>query len=62
MCSINFDLIVLSKVSDYEQYRILNVANGAQVLVLDGFTVPTEFLSLVAERLSGHVAKSLATH
>lgn len=46
-----FDLIVLSKLSGHEEHRILNVVDGAEVLVLDGLTMPAELLSLVAERL-----------
>jgi hypothetical protein len=33
-----FDLIVLSKLSDSDLHRIINFADGANVLVLDGFT------------------------
>jgi hypothetical protein len=47
----NFDLIVLSKLSGHEEHRILNVVDGAEVLLLDGLTMPAELLSLVAERL-----------
>jgi hypothetical protein len=47
-----FDLIVLSTLSDYDQHRILDFADGADLLVLDGFTMPAEFLWLVAERLN----------
>jgi hypothetical protein len=49
--SQKFDLIVLSKLSDIDLHRIINVADGADLLVLDGFTRPSELLSLVAERL-----------
>jgi hypothetical protein len=31
--------------------RIINLADGADVLVLDGFTSPLELLDLVAQRL-----------
>jgi CheY-like chemotaxis protein len=47
-----FDLIVLSATSDCDWHRIFNLADGADVLVLDGFTMPLELLWLVAERLS----------
>ena len=50
--SQKFDLIVLSTMSDYEKDRILGLADGADVLVLDGFTMPLELLWLVAERLN----------
>ena len=46
-----FDLIVLSKLSDFDLHRINNLADGADVLVLDRFTTPVELLSLVAERV-----------
>jgi hypothetical protein len=46
-----FDLIVLSKLSDSDLHRIINFADGADLLVLDGFTRPSELLSLVAQRL-----------
>jgi hypothetical protein len=49
--SRKFDLIVLSKLSDFDLHRIINLADGADVLVLDGFASPSELLSLVAQRL-----------
>jgi CheY-like chemotaxis protein len=50
--SQNFDLIVVSTVSDYDMHRILNLSDGAEVLVLDGLTLPSKLLSLVALRLN----------
>jgi hypothetical protein len=50
--SRKFDLIVLSRLSEFDLHRIINFADGAGVLVLDAFTSPTELLSLVAERLN----------
>ena len=47
-----FDLIVLSALSDFDQNRIVALADGAEVLVLDAFTYPSELLSLVAQRLN----------
>jgi hypothetical protein len=47
-----FDLIVLSRLSDSDLHRIINFADGADLLVLDGFTRPSELLSLVAQRLN----------
>lgn len=47
-----FDLIVLSWLRDYDLQRILSFVDGAEVLVLDGITMPTELLSLVAQRLN----------
>jgi len=50
--SRKFDLIVISTVSDYDLHRVINVADGAELLVLDGLAMPTELLSLVAQRLN----------
>jgi hypothetical protein len=58
--SQKFDLIVLSSLADSDLHRILNLADGADVLVLEGFTMPSKLLSLVAQRLSCNSAKSLA--
>jgi hypothetical protein len=44
----NFDLIVLSNLSDSDLYKITNLADGANVLVLYEITLPLELLSLVA--------------
>jgi hypothetical protein len=52
--SQTFDLIVVSTVSDFDLHRILGLSDGAEVLVLDGLTVPAELLSLVAQRLNRH--------
>jgi hypothetical protein len=49
-----FDLIILSSLSDSDLHRIINLADGADVLVLDGFTMPAELLSLVEQRLNRH--------
>jgi hypothetical protein len=46
-----YDLIVLSGVSDFDLRRIINSSDGAEVLVLEEFTMPSELLSLVAQRL-----------
>jgi hypothetical protein len=51
--SQKFDVVVLSKLSDFDLHRINNLADGADVLVLDGFTSPSELLSLVTQRLNG---------
>jgi DNA-binding response OmpR family regulator len=50
--SQKFDLIVLSWLSDYDSHRIINLADGADVLVLEDLTTPAELLSLVARRLN----------
>ena len=52
--SQRFDLIVVSTLSDSALHRIINLADGADVLVLDGLIMPSELLSLVAQRLNGH--------
>jgi hypothetical protein len=54
LSSQKFDLIVLSTLSHYGQHKILYLADGTDVLTLDGLTLPSELLSLVAERLSRH--------
>lgn len=51
LSSRKFDLVVLSSLSDFDLNRIVNLADGADVLVLDAFTYPSELLSLVAQRL-----------
>jgi DNA-binding response OmpR family regulator len=50
--SRKFDLIVLSRLSDSDLHRVINFSDGAEVLVLDGITVPSELLSLVSQRLN----------
>jgi hypothetical protein len=50
--SRKFDLIVISRLRDSDLHRINNFSDGADVLVLDGFTSPSELLSLVAQRLN----------
>jgi hypothetical protein len=52
--SQKFDLIVVSTVCDFDLHRILGLSDGAEVLVLDGLTMPAELLSLVAQRLNRH--------
>jgi CheY-like chemotaxis protein len=49
--SQKFDLIVLSIRSEFDLHRINNLADGADLLVLDGFTSQSELPSLVAQRL-----------
>ena len=49
--SRKFDLIVLSGLSDYDVNSIVGLADGAEVLVLEGLTTPRELLSLTARRL-----------
>jgi DNA-binding response OmpR family regulator len=49
--SQKFDLIVLSILSEFDLHRIINLADGADVLVIEELTMPSELLSLVAERL-----------
>jgi hypothetical protein len=52
LSSRKFDLIVLSQLSDFDLNRIINLADGADVLVLDEFTYPQELLFLVVQRLN----------
>jgi hypothetical protein len=49
-----FDLIVVSSMSDSDLQRVVNLSDGADVLVLDQVTLPSKLLSLVAQRLNGH--------
>ena len=51
LSSQKFDLIVISRLPDFDQNRIVNLADGADVLVLEALTGPSELLSLVAQRL-----------
>ncbi len=43
-----FDLVVVSSLNDGD----INLYGGAEVLVLDGFTMPSELIDLVAQRLN----------
>jgi CheY-like chemotaxis protein len=52
--SQKFDLLVISSLSDYDLHRIIGLSDGAEVLVLEEFTMPSELLSLVAQRLNRH--------
>jgi hypothetical protein len=49
-----FDLIVISSISDSDLQRVVNLSDGADVLVLDEVTLPSKLLSLVAQRLKRH--------
>jgi hypothetical protein len=44
----DFDLLVLSK----PNLSLIDIAEGVDVLALDGFTMPLELLWLVEERLN----------
>jgi hypothetical protein len=52
--SRKFDLIVVSRVRDSDLHQIINLSDGADVLILDEITMPSELLSLVAQRLNRH--------
>jgi DNA-binding response OmpR family regulator len=49
--SQKFDLLVISSLDDRDLQRVVNVSDGADVLVLEEITLPSELLSLVAQRL-----------
>ncbi len=49
--SRKFDLLVISSLNDRDLQRVVNLCDGAEVLVLEGITMPSEFLALVAEKL-----------
>jgi 2,4-dienoyl-CoA reductase-like NADH-dependent reductase (Old Yellow Enzyme family) len=53
MRSQKFDMIVISRMSDYDPHKILQLAEGAEVLVLNGLTMPRDLLASVTERLNG---------
>jgi hypothetical protein len=46
--SQNFDLMVLSNLSNSDLHKIINLADGANVVVLYEITSPSELLSMVA--------------
>jgi hypothetical protein len=48
--SQKFDLIVVSSVSDSDLHRVINLSDGAGVLVLEETSMPAELISLVAQR------------
>jgi hypothetical protein len=50
--SRKFDLLVVSSLNDSDLHRVINLSDGAEMLVLDGITVPSELLSLVEQRLN----------
>jgi hypothetical protein len=52
--SHKFALVVVARLNDSDLHRIINLADGAEILVLDELTMPSELLSLVAQRLNGH--------
>ena len=47
-----FDLLVVSSLNDSDLHRVINLSDGADVLVLDELATPSELLSLVAQRLN----------
>jgi hypothetical protein len=49
LASRKFDLVVTSSMGDYEVNRIINLLDGAEVLVLEEFTRTTELLFRVDE-------------
>ena len=57
-----FDLIVLSRMNDSDLHRIIDLADGTDVLVLEELTMPSELLSLVAERLNRQWRAEAGTH
>jgi DNA-binding response OmpR family regulator len=50
--SRGFDLIVLSGMHEIDVHRIVNLADGADILVLEELTPPDQLLLLVAHRLN----------
>jgi hypothetical protein len=50
--SRGFDLIVLSGMHETDLHRIVNLADGAGILVLEELTPPDQLLLLVAQQLN----------
>jgi CheY-like chemotaxis protein len=50
--SRKFDLIVVSSVNDRDLVRLVNLSDGAEMLVLDGLTGANELLKLVGRVLN----------
>ena len=44
-----FDLIIVSNVSDSDLQMLISLSDGAEMLVLDILTLPSELLALVAK-------------
>ena len=53
-----FDLLVVSALNDRDLHRVINLSDGAEVLVLEELTTPSELLSLVAQRLNRQQARA----
>jgi DNA-binding response OmpR family regulator len=49
-----FDLLIVSRLGDLDLQTVMNLSDGADVLVLDALTTPSELLTLVAQRLNRH--------
>jgi CheY-like chemotaxis protein len=47
-----FDLLVVSSVDSHDLHKLINLSDGAEVLVLEEITLPVEMLFLVAQRLN----------
>lgn len=50
--SEKIDLLIVSSQNDSDLHRVLNLSDGAEVLILDGLTMPSKLLSLVTQRSS----------
>jgi hypothetical protein len=59
--SQKFDLIVISSLKDSDLHRIINFSDGAKVLVLEEFTLPSE-LALVGGTTTEPPAESVGLH
>ena len=46
-----FDLLILRSPRETGLYRVAGLTHGAEILMLEGFTMRSELLSLVSERL-----------
>jgi hypothetical protein len=52
--SRKFDLLLLSSLSESDWQRIVNLSDGADVLIVNGLVSSSELLSLVAHQLNRH--------
>ena len=46
-----FDLLIVHSVDESDLHRVAALSNGAEVLILEGYTSPIELVALVADRL-----------
>ena len=52
--SQTFDLLVVSSLNERDFHSVVNLSDSAEVLILDGITMPSELLALVTQRMNRH--------